>query len=162
MFQCSRLYPASVLPCPPSHEPLGADIQPAGIQNSLGGGKQCLQQSALMVQSRIPSWLGWQLSKEVRQFSAPLQTHKTCCHARLASSFPAQLFCPHHQHCLQLCQLPCLLAHQLGSCSHQLCPGYTREGGWAVQERAPCGCDRQGSCSLTPSSRGPPGETPSC
>lgn len=85
MFQCSRLYPASVLPCPPSHEHMGADIQPSGMQNSLGRGKQCLQQSALVVQSRMPSWLGWQLSKEVRQFSAPLQAHKTCCYARLAT-----------------------------------------------------------------------------
>lgn len=148
----------------------GITFSPWGCRIHWVEGKQCLQQPSLMVQSRTPSWAGWQLSEEMSQISTPLQAQKTCCLAQPASSSPAQLFCPQHQHRLQLSQPPCLLMHQLGSCSDQLCPrgpGYTRErkgreGGRAVQEVAACSRGKRGgSCFVAPGSCGSPGKSPS-
>ena len=110
----------------------GMTFSPQGCRIHWVEGKQRLQQPALTVQSRTPSWAGWQLSEETRQISAPLQAQKTCCLARPASSSPAQLLHPQqHHHRLQPCQPPRLLTHQLGSRSGQLWPGepgYTLEG----------------------------------
>lgn len=147
----------------------GITFSPWGCRIHWVEGKQCLQQPSLMVQSRTPSWAGWQLSEKMSQIST-LQAQKTCCLAQPASSSPAQLFCPQHQHRLQLSQPPCLLMHQLGSCSDQLCPrgpGYTRErkgreGGRAVQEVAACSrSKRGGSCFVAPGSCGSPSKSPS-
>lgn len=113
-----------------------------------------------MAPSRMPSWLGWQLSNEVRQFSAPLQAHEMCCHARLASSFPAQLFCAHDQHCLHCASLLNCLCTSWGAAATSSAKERERERR-AVQETALCGCgSRGGSCSITPSSCGAAGESP--
>lgn len=157
-----RLYPASVLPCPPSHEHLGDDIQPPGMQNSLGRGKQCLQQSALMVQSRMPSWLGWQLSKEVRQFQLLCRSIK--CAAMLG--WPAHSLLSSSVHipstvcsCASLLACLCTSWEDAATTSAQGTGG--REGGWAVQDNSLWLWQQRGCCSITPSSCGPAAETPS-
>lgn len=128
----------------------GMTFSPRGCRIHWVEGKQCLQQPFLMVQSRTLPWAGWQLS-EMTQISAPLQAQKTCCLARLASSSPAQLFCPQHHHRLHSCQSPRLLTHQRPTLPQGTWIHLGREGGCAVQEAAACGHGRRrGSCSVTP------------